>query len=174
MLLRSRCSFCTEDLIIQYKQQVLSMVEYRTSAIYHATTTQLRRSDRVQDNFLRQLHIGPDVALLKFNLAPLSMRRDIAMLGILHRAAIGDGPAQFQEHFYRRAGSLRLFDSLENQSPSRLMKRSIWGLVPVYNKLGNALSCSDVRGFQFLLQERAKAVVSKQLLSQWETLYSSR
>jgi hypothetical protein len=33
MLLRSRRSFSTEDLIVQYKQQVLSFIEYRTGAI---------------------------------------------------------------------------------------------------------------------------------------------
>ena len=89
-------------MITQYKQQVLSMVEYRTSAVYHATTTLIRRLDRAQDSFLRQLNVDRDIALLEFNLAPLAMRRDIAMLGILHRDAIGEGPTQFREHFYRK------------------------------------------------------------------------
>ena len=174
MLLRSRCSFCTGDLITQYKQQVLSMVEYRTSAVYHATTTLIRRLDRAQDSFLRQLNLDRVIALLEFNLAPLAMRRDISMLGILHRAAIGEGPTQFREYFYRKPGSRNLFDALDGTNPSRLMRRSIWGLVKVYNGLGGARDCDSVKDFQMVVQERAKSVVCKRLLPAWETLYSPR
>ena len=31
---------------------------------------------------------------MNFNLAPLSTRRDIAMLGVIHRAALREGPQQ--------------------------------------------------------------------------------
>ena len=65
-------------------------------------------------------------------------------------------------------------DPPEAGDSSLLMKRSIWGVASVYNKLGDALCCRDVKGFQFLLQERAKRVVSKRLLSEWEFLYSPR
>jgi hypothetical protein len=34
LLLRSRKSFNTEDLVLQYKQQVLTYIEYRSAAIY--------------------------------------------------------------------------------------------------------------------------------------------
>jgi hypothetical protein len=46
MLLRSRRSFNTDDLVAQYKQQVLSFIEYRSAAIYHATTTVLNQLDK--------------------------------------------------------------------------------------------------------------------------------
>ena len=124
MLLRSRRSFCTQDLVLQYKQQLLSFIEYRTGAIYHATTTVLNQLDRTQDNFFRELGIDSTAALMDFNLAPLSMRRDIALLGILHRAALGEGPPQFREYFRRKEGSLRLVDPLENKTLSPLMRRS--------------------------------------------------
>ena len=55
---------------------------------------------------------------------------------------------------------------------SSFWKSSIWGLVKVYNSLGGALHCSDVKGFQSLFQERVKSVVSKKLLASWEGLYS--
>lgn len=55
-------------------------------------------------------------------------------------------------------------DLMEGQTLSLLMRRSIWGLIPLYNKLGNALACNDVHGFQFVSQKRAKRVVSKSLL----------
>ena len=113
-------------------------------------------------------------ALLDFNLAPLSMTRDIALLGLLHRAAIGEGPEHFREYFKRKSGSLKLTDLFADGSVSLLRKRSIWGLPKVYNKLGNALSCATVKDFQSLLQERAKAAVAKRLLTDWETFYSPR
>ena len=69
---------------MQYKQQVLSYIEYRSAAIYHATSTNLNRLDKLQDKFLRDLGITRGAALVDFSLAPLSMRRDIALLGLLH------------------------------------------------------------------------------------------
>ena len=102
------------------------------------------------------------------------MRRDIAMLGILHRAAIGEGPEQFREYFYRKPHSLNLHDALEGKTATLLMRRSIWGLVKVYNSLGGARACKSVPDFQKLLQERAKRIVVKQLLDDWDTLYCPR
>jgi hypothetical protein len=174
MLLRSRKSFRTEDLVIQYKQQVLSYIEYRTPAIYHATKTILSRLDKLQDRFLLELGITKEAALMDFKLAPLSMRRDIAMLGILHRAATGDGPEHFREYFRRRSGSLMLESPTATNTVSLLWKRSIWGLIRVYNTLGGALQCAAVKDLQFMLQERAKRIVVKQLNDNWEELYSPR
>ena len=36
-------------------------------------------------------------ALFVFHLAPLSVRRDIAMLGVVHRTVLGWGPVQFRD-----------------------------------------------------------------------------
>ena len=174
MLLRGKRFYSLADLMVQYKQQILSYLEYRTPAVYHATTTVLTQLDRFQDSFLRDIGVSREDALLHFNLAPLSMRRDIALLGLLHRSAIGGGPPHFREFFRRRPGSLRLVNPLEDREVSPLMRRSIWGLAGVYNKLGNALACNEVKGFQFVLQERAKAVVSKRLCVHWSSLYSPR
>ena len=109
---------------------------------------------------------------MDFCLAPLSMRRDIALLGLLHRAAIGEG--QFREYFKRQPGSLLLTDILENKQPSISMSRSIWGLVRVYNNLGGTLQCATVKDFQKHLQDRTKRVVQKQLWPDWGNLFSPR
>jgi len=174
MLLRSRRSFSVEDLVLQYKQQVLSYIEYRSAAIYHATNTVLNRIDKLQDKFLLELGITREAAIIDFSLAPLSTRRDIALLGLLHRSALGEGPPQFRELFKRRPGSLKLIDPLASERPSLLMRRSIWGLVAVYNKLGSALCCNAVKDFQQLLQMRTKSIVAKGLLTDWSSLYSPR
>jgi hypothetical protein len=163
-------------LIVQYKQQVLSFIEYRTPAIYHSTKTVLSRLDKLLDNFLREPSTTKEAALLDFNLAPLSTRRDIALLGLLHRAAIGEGPAHFREYFQRRAGSLKLVDPLATRKVCPLLQRSIWGLVRVYNTLGEAATCGTVKDFQRLLQARIVSIIEKRLLpeAEWETLYCPR
>ena len=87
-LLRTRRYHTTSELITLYKSHILSFVEYKTPGIYHAATTVLEAIDRIQDHFLRQIGIPQVDALLNFSLSPLHARRDIAMLGFLHRAAI--------------------------------------------------------------------------------------
>ena len=86
-------------MIHLYKAQVLSYVEYRTVAIYHACDTHLVHIDRMQTRFLKELDVSPEQALVEFHLAPLSTRRDIAMLGMVHRAALGKGPSQLHQFF---------------------------------------------------------------------------
>ena len=83
-------------------------LKYRTGAIYHATTSVLQRQDKLQDKFLRDLGITIEAALMDSSVAPLSLRRDTALLGLLHRAAIGEGPPQFLNLFKRKEGSLCL------------------------------------------------------------------
>ena len=134
----------------------------------------MQQIDRLQDYFLKELGITREAALLDFCLAPLAMRRDIALLGLLHRAAIGEGPPQFKEHFKRQPGSLLLVDILENTQHSLLMRRSIWGLVRIYNTLGGSLQCATVKDFQKHLQDRTKRVVQKQLWQDWSSFYSPR
>ena len=124
------------DCAIQATSIVLHRVQ--DPALYHATASVLGQLDRTQDSFLRELGIDRAAALMDFNLAPLSMRRDIALLGMLHRAALRDGPPQLREVFKRRAGGWMLVDPLEGQSPSLLMRRSIWELIRVYNELGGS------------------------------------
>ena len=41
----------------------------------------------------------PEDALLYFGLAPLDARRDIAVLGVIHRTVLGLGPKHFQKFF---------------------------------------------------------------------------
>ena len=82
-----------------YKARVLGYLEYRTPAVYHATDTVLAPLNRLQDAFLRRLGVEPMEALMEFRLAPLATRRDIAMLGLVHRAALKQGPPQFWSFF---------------------------------------------------------------------------
>ena len=98
-ILRSGRFFTDGELVTLYKSQLLSYLEYRTAAIYHACNTGLAPLDSFQDRFLSEIGISDADALFHFNLAPLRCRRDIAMLGLIHRTTLGQGPPHFQQWF---------------------------------------------------------------------------
>ena len=79
-----------------YKSKVLSVDEYRTSAVYHAAQATLAGIDAVRTRFLRQCGLSDEDALLHFNLAPLAAP---AMLGLMNRSVLGCGPQHFGDMF---------------------------------------------------------------------------
>ena len=158
-------------LVDLYKAKLLSYVEYRTAAVYHATNTVLKPLDGVQKRFLKALECTETEALMEFNLAPLAARRDIAMLGVIHRTTLGKGPTHFQQFFHaaaksntsyltRRAAknhSRQLEDPRKGAFPE-LLRRSALGLIAVYNLLPESIVAEDtVKEFQKKLQELLKA-----------------
>ena len=54
----------------------------------------LERVDHVQRRLPRELSLTELEALRGYNLAPLSSRRDIGMLGALHKLPLGTAPPQ--------------------------------------------------------------------------------
>ena len=58
----------------------------------------MNRIDRVQRRFLRELNFSEVAALNEFRLAPLEARRDMAMLGALHKIKLGIAPAYLMIH----------------------------------------------------------------------------
>ena len=159
-LLRTRRFYTDADLVVLYKAHLLSYLEYRTPALYHATRAVINRLDAVQHRFLRDVGVDDVPALVHFHLAPLSTRRDIAMLGLIHRAVLGKGPSQFAEFFRRDLQhSMKLVDPRAS-SRSPLIKRSALGLVAVYNLLPHKVVCEkSVSAFQKGLQELIKSFV---------------
>ena len=108
-------------------------------------------------------------ALLHFNLAPLNSCRDIAGLGLIHRAVLGKGPPHFQKWFFLRnvapAYSTRHQEAKHNKqvheyvdgNHTELLRRSLLGHTRVYNGLTQAMVDSKtVKVFQKKLQERLK------------------
>ena len=91
--------FTDVELLNLNKNKLLSYLEYRTHAIYHACDSILAQLNNVQHRFLRELGISPEDALAHANLAPLSSRRDMAMMGLSRRAAIGKGSEHFKAFF---------------------------------------------------------------------------
>ena len=105
---------------------------------------------------------------MKFNLSPLQLRHDIAMLEVLHRAALGFGPPQLCSLFRRSPGSISLIGSYKTGRPP-LIRRSEWGLIPFYNALSSgARNIATVKDFQWYLQERMKSTLHQGLKDEWK------
>ncbi len=185
-LMRTRHVHSTPELVLLFKSHILSYLEYRTPGVYHAAISVLEPIDRVLQSFLRQISVSEIDALMAFNLAPLCSRRDIAMLGIVHRAVLGRGPPHFSQWFsteseqeFRRSvrqtrNSVRPLKCLPPGRGLAIFKRSAFGLIDVYNLLPNRIvSCDDVKGFQGALSELMRQVASTGN-PHWQSLFSPR
>ena len=185
-LLRSKRFFTTPQLVQQYKSHVLPFLEHSTPALYHATDTLLQTLDRVQKTFLRRVGLTEEEALKNYNLAPLSTRRDVAMLGVVHRSVLGKGPPSFQKWFFsakrdcayltrscKKKHSRQLHDYLDG-THTALLRRSALGLPRVYNQLPESVvSCKTVKTFQRALQNLVKEAAAKEE-ENWSTYLSPR
>ena len=175
-LLRCRRFFDVASMFRLYKSQVLSFIEARTAGIYHLPSFFLTPIDNIQRRFLEAVDIDPIRALLDFNLAPLCTRRDVSMLGFLHRFALGLAPAEFGQFIKRKSVSTynrgwavkcelhdnQIHDPIDG-THTRMMERSIFALVYPYNSLplGVAkLTC--VSAFQRALQRGVKKAATSQ------------
>ena len=140
--------------------------------MYHATRAVLSRLDAVQSKFLRDVGVDDVTAIAEFHLAPLAVRRDIAMLGVIHRTALGKGPSVFAEHFKRQGQSILHDARKEHKAP--VIKRSALGLVAIYNMLPNGIQAAkSVK----LFQQQLQAMVSEYALKgypQWQDMLSPR
>ena len=96
-VLRPRKFFHEKQVVNLYKSQVLSYIEPGTPGYYHAASTILRPLDRVQERLCRELGITAERALEQYKLAPLMCRRDMAMMGLLHRINLNDAHTQLKK-----------------------------------------------------------------------------
>ena len=143
-LLRAHRYYSTADLEIMYKSHVLSFIEYRTPGLHFASTCILKQIDDVQARFLRQINVSEESAFMHFNLAPLTARRDIAILGCIHRAARQRGPPSLWQ-FFRRNPAPHVSFAWRAQRHSfqivewprgtdlQIMRRSALGMIQMYN-----------------------------------------
>jgi len=185
-LLRTRRFFEVDTLVRLYKSHILSFVEGATAAIYHAAPSILKQLDDLQESFLDQLGLPVSAALIDHNLAPLSMRRDIAMLGILFKVARGIAPAPIQElfkpyghsslasHGFRPRDQLHskaIHDPVEVGHPV-IIKRSVYGLIRIFNRLPqDYVDSRTVQQFQRRLQRSAKDAAREEA-TRWQLMFS--
>ena len=154
-----------------YKSQLLPYIEYRTPAIYHACDSAMAAIDNIQDRLLSAAGMSEEEALCSCKLAPLAARRDMAMLGLIHRSVLGKGPSHFREFFtpdmhakhesrYKHRLQLKVLELHESDfrypcsRPADYITRSAFGLIDVYNKLPASVveASASVSTFQSALQ----------------------
>ena len=167
-LFRVRRQYSIPSFITLYKTQIWSSLEGATPAIAHATFTLLDNIDRVQRKFLRFIGMPWDVAFVEYKLAPLALRRRIALMGLIHRCATGQAPRKLCAMFpldgrsnvnrTRRANryhNLRLVDRIDG-TQCTITQRSIYGLIKFYNILPqNVVKNKNPRHLQGYLQHEA-------------------
>ena len=120
---------------------------------------------------------------MAFNLAPMQSRRDIAALGVIHRAILGLGPMQFRNwfqldtsgrRFSRRLGRVHARQVVEPLLNREYLHRSIFGYTWVYNLLPEQIvQCSSVKTFQGACQDLLKHVASSGY-QEWSSTFSAR
>ena len=136
----------------------------------HVDSSVLKQLDSVQNRLLRELRLTEKQALLQHNLAPLPLRRDIAMLGMLFKCVRGDAHPGFRKfirearhtphRFNTRTASARHAWQLEDPTTEYTLdcvRRSLLGLVRVYNLLPtDCVEAASVSKFQIALTALAK------------------
>ena len=180
-LLRTRRFHTDAELINLFKAHVLSFIEYRNCAISHASTSVLAPLDDVLTRFLNSLHINALQALVYFNLAPLHTRRDIGMLGVIHRSVLGLGPSCFSRFFRpspapppsrRRRYHCHHLEEPPFTAPDYVLHSAI-GAVRIYNLLPQfVVRARTVSRFQSRLQSLLRARAAQ--CSDWDMTFSSR
>ena len=156
--------------------------------MYHASNTVLEPLDQVQTSFLYQQGLSQEEAFLQHNLAPLALRRDVAMLGLLHKCNLGlahdllkalflPAPAtQNPAHLTRSVGKRHGKQLLERCTGKFLetTRRSVFGLVRVYNFLPqNVVETTSVKSLQAALTKLAREACEKGS-NNWAELLSPR
>ena len=183
-LLRPRKFFSTPELMRLYKAHVLSHIESGTAGYFHASASVLSSLDSVQRRLLRELELTEEEALLRFRLAPLHVRREIGMLGFLHRVNLGQTSDQIAELFPRvgerqpsgyqlrvRFHNKQIFDHIDNYS-TNLIRRSILGMVSCYNALPQRIVDSKtISSFQSCLQRTIVNRVSEGHVA-WQDIFA--
>ena len=161
--------------------------------MYHACDTSLMALEHVQDKLLEAAGMNSVDALNACNLAPLSSRRDMALLGLIHRTVLGSGPGHFKKFFRLRErggveekGRLRL--QLEeytgghwtdfaypNSKPADYIARSMLGLISIYNRLPVEIvdGASSVSSFQSALQDLLRYMANSRV-ENWSQTFSPR
>ena len=167
-IIRTRPHYSVAELITQFKTHIWGIMEIHNGGIFHASNHLINRFDDSQRHFLENLGVDERYAFLEHNFAPPSLRRNIGVLGLLHKRVLGISHPIFQRLLPFHAdvfGSLRQGEHtrqlyghvLQVQAQHSLHARSIFGMVYVYNRLPQELvDCATISSFQSGLTHMAR------------------
>ena len=184
-ILRTRHHYDCKTLVNQFKTHVWGLMEFHNGGIFHAASYLLAKLDSAQRGFLNELELTPEIAFLEFNFAPPSLRRDIGILGLMHKRVLGLAHPVYQrllpffgDYFgYLRADghSKQLYGhDLSIHYQHDLHKRSIFGMTRIYNSLPqNVVDHDNVKNFQSALTIMARTACQNNQECWWN-LFSAR
>ena len=162
-ILRTKLLYNETNLIAQFKAHALPILEGLNGAICHAFNSHLNKLDMLQCNFIRELGVSSETAFLQHNLAPLKLRRDIGMLGLLFQIRCGFAHPGFSVFFppaephriCTRAG--RIVHSLQIQDFRRHPQRLDESIVVLCCAYVEPIATAFCRGFR----ERISASIDR-------------
>ena len=88
-ILRSKRYYEVKELIAQFKTHIWGVMECHSGGLFHVSDTALQKLDQVHYHFLRELGVDARQAFTEFNFAPPILRRNIGILGLLHKRVLG-------------------------------------------------------------------------------------
>ena len=145
----------------------------------------LDKVGQVQSNFLHKLNISEREAFLEFNFAPTILRRNIGILGLIHKRVLGLCHPSFEallpwygQRFPESRGlghSKQLYGhSCEINFNRALFGRSIFAMIDIYNNLPQGVvDIGSVASFQSTLTSIAKERC-KQNMNDWHLSFNRR
>ena len=164
-LLRLRHLYPLGTMLNQYKAHVWGIAIYSNGVLILAPPCQLRRLDKLQRWYLKELGISDQDAFVQYNFAPPTLRRNIGLLGFLHKRVLGEchpalcqalpfGPSDIAARYHTK--HLDTFSGLVVRH-ARIYERSLYAYIRVYNRLPQTLADSpSVKSFQSRLTHLAK------------------
>ena len=164
-ILRTRGYYATPDLILQFKMHIWSLIEGNMGGYFHAAASLLEKIDDAQNRFIRDLGLSIDEAFLIFNFPPPSLRRNIGILGLLHKRVLGKCHPSFETLLpwqsdqihaeWRQRHSKQLYGhNMEITHHQAIFNRSIFSMVDIYNNLAqHVVDISSVSDFQKYLMQ---------------------
>ena len=184
-IVRMQSHYPVAELIHQFKTHVWGSQEYHNGAIFHASSYLIDRLDGVHRQFLRDINLTEEVAFLSYNFAPPTLRRNIGMLGFLHKRVLGKAHPCFQKLLPFHADVFDwpgegthdkvLYNHFkEIQFQHAMYARSIFGMVYVYNHLPQRIiDCPSISLFQRLLTKAVRKACEQHDLA-WKDIFSCR
>ena len=180
-LLRTRGHYSTESLILQFKSHIWGLMEAHSGGIFHAATSILNQFDKSQRHFLEELGESEASAFLKFNFAPPTLRRNIAVLGMIHKKVLGKCHPSFEALLPSKGvveegrHSKQIYAHWSEVKENRaLFNRSIFGMVDIYNNLPQLyVELGTVSVFQAKLTSIAK-LRCERLDADWSSSFCRR
>ena len=173
-ILRTRRYYSLADMVAQFKTHVLCLLEGTIGGIFHAASSHLNELDGLQRHFVHELGISEGDAFMHYNLAPLKLRRNIAVLGLIHRCVLGHAhpalialfprtelAAEPRTRLAQRRHTRQVLDRRDG-SHKAVLHRSILRMAKVYNLLPQrAVDAPTVKCLQRCMTDMARGVCAR-------------